>query len=70
MFFYLFLPWFLLAVGSLLGPLTFSIALLISRQRDGLLYERWGYLLGAALLWVAASGAMDAFFVERLSHAR
>jgi hypothetical protein len=64
------IPWLLLDVGSLLGPLAFCAALLISRQRNGSLYQRWDYLLRAALLWTVASGAMNAFFVEQIAHAR
>lgn len=69
MFLFIFVVWLLLAVGSFLGSLSLSVALLISRLRHGRLYWRWGSLLGAALLSAVATGAMDAFFLERLSHA-
>lgn len=64
---FLIVPWALLVLIASIGSPLLAIALLVSRLRDGGFYERWGYLLGAAIVMTVAMAAMDAFFVQQFT---
>jgi hypothetical protein len=54
---------FLLAAVAFIVSLSATLALTASRGRDGDLYLKWGWLLGAARLWAITAGAVIVIYM-------